>query len=155
MPTVSQNHEGAAVSQSNPALATRSDGLATTLNFNVLGSLRKHWLLALAVALLFLSAGLPLAWVLGSPKYSATAVIYVSPRFVSNLGEGAEQKFDSATQYRDYATERPRTINRFDILLEAIERLGPQRAFWVNPGESMDRAAARLQARFVRRQVPG
>ncbi len=123
-------------------------------NIHVAGSLFKHIRLALAVVAIVALAGLPAAWVLGTPRYSATAVIFVSPRFVSNLGEGADQKFDSATQYREYVQQNVRTINRFDIVLEALKKVTAKEQVWVKPGESMDRAAARLQGALSIEQVP-
>jgi len=119
---------------------------------NIIGSLRKHLKLALIGAFLILVVGFPLAWKLGTPKYSATAVVFVSPRFIANLDDGSNQKFDSATQYREYVLQNVKTINRFDIVLDALKRTSP--SFWVRPGESFERAANRLQGALVLEEVP-
>ncbi len=123
-------------------------------SFHVLASLKKHLTMASLLAFAALCISLAAAWVLGAPKYSATATIFVSPKFVSNLGDGSEQKFESTTQYRDYVQQNVRTINRFDIVLEALKRLGPLNSSWSKPGEPMELAALRLQSALVVEQVP-
>ncbi len=132
--------------------APRASDLA--LKINVLASLSKHRFLSFAVAFFMICAGLPLAWLWGTPKYAATAVVYVSPRFVSNLAEGGEQKFDSVAQYRDYVQQNVRTINRFDIVSEALKKIGPLQSFWIRPKEKMQSAVERLQNALIVEQVP-
>jgi len=127
-------------------------GVASKID--VLESVRRHRVLAALLALLAICIAVPAAWILGTPTYAATAVIFVSPRFVSNLADGGEQKFESATQYRDYVQQNVRTINRFDIVLEALQRTGPLSANWIRRGETMERAATRLQNALVVQQVP-
>jgi len=120
-------------------------GSSSGRNIHVLASLRKHRRLALMVVLSIAVLGLPMAYVLGTPKYIATAVVYVSPRFMATLADNNNQKFDSAEQYREYVAQNVKTINRFDIILESLERLGPLQSTWVKPGETLERAASRLQ----------
>ena len=121
---------------------------------NVVASLRKHPKVALWTALIVVLLGVPVAWILGTPKYSATAVIYVSPRFIANLADGNAQKFDSMEQYKEYVQQNIKTINRFDIVVEALKRLGAAQSVWVKPNESLDRAAARLQGALIIEGVP-
>ncbi|AXC10141.1 Tyrosine-protein kinase Wzc [Acidisarcina polymorpha] len=121
---------------------------------HVLASLRKHQRVALLTAFVILLIGLPAAWFKGDPKYSATAVIYVSPRFIANLADSSSQKFDSTEQYREYVQQNVKTINRFDIVLEALNRLGPLQSVWTRPGELPERAASRLQGALVIEEVP-
>lgn len=121
---------------------------------NPLASFRKHRKLAMISALLIMAAGLPIAWFIGSPKYSSTAVIFVSPRFLANLEGGREQELQSNSQYREYVQQNVRTINRFDILLEALRKTGGTKSFWVRPNESLERAAERLQAELEVQPVP-
>ena len=128
---------------------------ASSANINVFASLRKHSRVALITASIILLLGIPVAWRLGTPKYSATAVIYVSPRFIANLAaDGNDQKFDSVSQYREYVEQNVKTINRFDIILEALKRLGGAKAGWVKPGETLERAAERLQGALIIEEVP-
>lgn len=98
--------------------------------------------------------GLPVAWILGTPKYTATAVIYVSPRFLSNLTDSSTQKFDSIGQYQQYVQQNVKTINRFDIVLDALKKNGGLQSFWVKKGETLERAASRLQGALIIEQVP-
>ncbi len=122
---------------------------------NVAASLRKHPKVALIVAAVVLMLGAPMAWVLGTPKYSATAVIYVSPHFLSNLADSNDQKFDSVDQYREYVEQNAKTINRFDIVLEALKRVGGLQSAWVGPGETLEHAAERLQGALTISPVSG
>jgi hypothetical protein len=151
MATTATHHPETAISPAAASAADPKAGEAQLLRpkINILESLIKHRFLAFVLMLIAAGIALPAAWILGTPTYAATAVIYVSPRFVSNLAEGGEQRFESATQYRDYVQQNARTINRFDIVLEALKRLGPLNADWVRPGETMERAATRLQTALV------
>lgn len=108
-------------------------------------SLRRHKLLALLAMLLTLAAGLPLAWLKGAPKYMATAVIYVSPRFVANLQDGKEIDLQSDSQYHEYLQQSAHTVNRFDIVLAALKKTGAGQKMWVQNGEAIEHAAERLQ----------
>jgi uncharacterized protein involved in exopolysaccharide biosynthesis/Mrp family chromosome partitioning ATPase len=155
MPNAPSIFEEPLVSQPDAPKTPSADPAASRLSLDsIIGSLRKYRRLAQLAALLVICAGLPLSWWLGTPKYDATAIIYVSPRFLSNLGEGGEQKFESATQYRDYVQQNVRTINRFDIVLEALKKVGGLHSYWVLPGESLERAAVRLQTALAVQQVP-
>jgi polysaccharide biosynthesis transport protein len=117
---------------------------------NIAASVRKHPKVAMWTTLIILLLGAPVAWILGAPKYSATAAVYVSPRFIANLGgDGGTQKFDSMEQYKEYVQQNVKTINRFDIVLEALKRLGPEQSVWVKPKETLERAAARLQGALI------
>jgi succinoglycan biosynthesis transport protein ExoP len=109
-------------------------------------SLRRHRMLAVLVALFIVAAGLPVAWKKGVSVYSTTAVVYVSPHFVANLQDGKEVEAKSDTQYHDYIQQNARTINRYDIVLDALQRLGPRKSTWLNPpNETMEHAVERLQ----------
>jgi Mrp family chromosome partitioning ATPase len=104
--------------------------------------------------LLVMIAGLPFAWVKGTAKYSATAVIYVSPRFVANLQDGKEIDLQSDSQYHEYINQSARTINRFDIVLEALRKMGAAGSVWVEPGEKLEHAAERLQRALDIKPIP-
>ncbi len=121
---------------------------------DVLGSLQKHRGLAVTLAFIIVLAGLPIAWFKGAPKYSATAVIYVSPRFLANLEDDKEFTLQSNSEYRDYVQQNVRTINRFDILLDALKKIGPLKSVWVRPEESLERATERLQGALTVETVP-
>jgi succinoglycan biosynthesis transport protein ExoP len=115
------------------------------VKINPVRSLRRHRSPALAVMFLIAAAGLPVAWMKGTAKYSATAVIYVSPRFVANLQDGKEQDIQSQSQYQQYLYQSARTINRFDIVLSALRKTNAFRNAWLRPGEKIEHGAERLQ----------
>ncbi|UCE63789.1 MAG: chain length determinant protein, partial [Nitrospirota bacterium] len=123
-------------------------------SINPLASWSNHRMLALVIALLLLGVGIPVAWLKGSPSYQATAVVHVSPRFLKNLEEDKELEFQSNSQYRQFVQHQVYTINRYDIVSAALERLGEKRQLWQKPGESSRRATERLQAALKIRPVP-
>ncbi|HVW84208.1 MAG TPA: hypothetical protein VHB50_05990, partial [Bryobacteraceae bacterium] len=124
------------------------------LGIHPLQSFRNHRVLGAVVALVITLAGLAFASFFGAPKYSATAVVYVSPRFLANLEEDKESTLQSDSEYRQYVQQNVRTINRFDILLDALKSIGSLNSVWVRPQESLERAAERLQGALAVEAVP-
>jgi succinoglycan biosynthesis transport protein ExoP len=149
MATLSSGPTGLALPGPAPAPSPSPGPPTSGTNLNPLASLRKHRGVATVTALLVLLVGIPAAWKLGTPKYMATAVIYVSPRFIANLADNNAGKFDSMEQYREYVQQNVRTINRFDIVLDALSSDSTLQKFWVNPRESLEHAASRLQGALI------
>lgn len=117
-----------------------------TRKIDPLASVWKHKWLALAVGFVVCLVGLPAAYSLGKPVYYTEAVIYISPRFLKNLESDTEQELQSNTQYREYVQQQVRTINRYDIVAKALERLGDNRfRWWQKKNETERRAIERLQ----------
>jgi polysaccharide biosynthesis transport protein len=108
-------------------------------------SLSAHKWLALGAFSAMVAVGLPLSWWLGTPVYSSEAAVYVSPRFLRNLQEDKEQDLQSNSQYREYVQQNVRTINRYDIVADALAGLEKKRAFWQQNDETDRRAVERLQ----------
>lgn len=100
-----------------------------------LRSIRKHGALALGIFVVIAALGLPVAWIKGTPKYEATAVLYVSPRFIANLQDDKEFEMQSNSQYREYVQQNVRTINRYDIIESVINSLGTHQNYWVKKGK--------------------
>lgn len=119
-----------------------------------LASMLAHRQLALAAALLVLVVGLPFAWHKGAPRYQAEAAIQVSPRYMRTLREDQELDFQSNTQYRQFVENQRRSVSRYDVLSDALARLGPQRAVWQRPEESDRRAVERLRVQLGVTSVP-
>jgi Mrp family chromosome partitioning ATPase/uncharacterized protein involved in exopolysaccharide biosynthesis len=117
-------------------------------------SLRAHKWLAMGVFAAVVAVGLPLSWWIGTSVYASEAAVYVSPRFVRNLQEDKEQDLQSNSQYREYVQQNVRTINRYDIVAEALAGLGPKRALWQEPDEGDRRAVERLQKELKIQPVP-
>lgn len=127
---------------------------ASTGAFQPLNSVWNHKLLAIAVAILVSTIGTAVAYVQGTAVYRATAVVYVAPRFASILSASNDLDFQSSTQYYQFVNQQLRTINRYDIVLEALRRLGDRRfVLWQKEGESDRKAAERLQASLEIRDV--
>jgi polysaccharide biosynthesis transport protein len=121
---------------------------------NPLASLWRHKWLAMMASVLVLALGIPVAWHLGSSRYRAEAAVYVSPQFIRNLEGDQEQQLQSNSQYREFVQQQVRTINRYDIVFESFQQLGPSKALWKKPDESDRRAAERLQGALEISSVP-
>lgn len=119
------------------------------------GSFLRHRFLAICVFFGVLIIGLPLAYIKGAPQYSSSAVIFVSPRFLANLqDDNKETELQSNSQYREYVQQQVRTINRYDILENALNRVGAARQTFMNKGETMRHALERLQGALDIAPVP-
>jgi Mrp family chromosome partitioning ATPase len=114
--------------------------------FMPLVSLRKRWRLALIILAAVVVLGIPVAWLKGKATYSVTATLYVAPHFVGILKDSKELDFSSYQQFRQFVEHQALTVNRYDILVEALRRLGDRRHVWQKPKETERRAAERLQA---------
>ena len=98
--------------------------------------------------------GLPLAWIKGEATYQATGIVFVSPRFLANLEAKEDFQLQSNEQYREYVGQNVRTIDRYDILADALHSLGPDVRYWQRPNESFDHAVNRLQSKLVVAEIP-
>lgn len=108
-------------------------------------SLIRHRRLAFVLFSLIALAGLPIAYFKGQPAYHTQAVVFISPRFIGNPQGGEEFQLQSNAQYREYVQRNVRTINRFDIVLEALKQLGDKgKRSWRRPREDDRSAAERL-----------
>jgi Mrp family chromosome partitioning ATPase len=121
---------------------------------NPLLSLKSHKLLALALAAAITAVGIPVAMVLGKNMYQTEAVVYVSPRFLKNLNSDQELELQSNSQYREFVQQQVYTINRFDIVSDALKRLGERRSLYQIKQESERVAAERLARELIIRPVP-
>lgn len=140
------------LAETTPAPATAQP--MGTGAFQPLNSIWNHKLLVLLVASIVAVGGTYVAWIKGTAIYQATAVIYVAPRFANVLSDSKELEFQSFTQYQQYIKQQTRTINRYDILIDALERLGDRRfTLWQRPGETDREAAERLQRELQVRDV--
>lgn len=117
-------------------------------------SLRKHKFLALAILVLMALVAVPGALILGKHRYYTEAAIHVSPRFVKTLNADQELELQSNTQYREYVQQQVRTINRYDIVLDALKKLGDAQNYWRRPGETERAAAERLAGNLSIKPVP-
>lgn len=130
-------------------LASRADESVATGTLMPLVSLRKHYKISLWTCFIVVLLGIPVAWFKGVSYYSATAVIYISPRVPNVLQENREQEMSSYQQYKQFVDQQAGTITRYDLLLEAFKKMGDKRFLWQDKAESERRAAERLQAALI------
>ncbi|EGV17685.1 GumC family protein [Thiocapsa marina] len=122
--------------------------------FQPLNSIWNHKLLIVLVALVVATGGTYVAYIKGTAVYRATAVIYVAPRFANILEDSKELEFQSFSQFQQFMKQQARTINRYDIVSEALARLGERgAAVWRRPDESEREATERLQQQLQVRDV--
>ena len=119
------------------------------LGIKPLASLLAHRGIALAVLLLVIAVGTPVALIKGAPRYVATATVQVAPRYMKNLKDDNELDFQSNSQYRQFVEHQARSVPRFDILAAAVAAVEAQGYAWARAGESQRRAIERLQERLV------
>lgn len=118
-----------------------------TGTFMPVASIRRHWRVGLMVMLVTAVLGLGLVWLKGNQYvYSVTATLYVAPRFVNILQESKEVEIASYQQFRQFIEHQALTVNRYDIVLEALQSIGDKRKSWQLPVETEREAAERLQA---------
>jgi len=119
-----------------------------------LTSLLAHPRLALVAFLVVLLLGLPVAWLKGAPHYQAEASIQVAPRYMRTLKEDQELDFQSNTQYRQFVEQMRQSMGRYDVLRDALARLGERRSLWQKPKETERRAVERLREQLQVAAVP-
>jgi hypothetical protein len=61
---------------------------------------------------------------------------------------------ESNSQYREFVQQQVKTINRFDIVFAALQKLGDKRFLWQNRKEPDRIAAERLQGTLEIKPVP-
>ena len=118
------------------------------LGIKPMASLILHWRASLLAFALVVLAGIPLVWIKGAPRYSATATVEVAPNYMKNLKDDKELEFQSNQQYRQFVEHQARSVARYDILSSALTTLGDKAAQLRLAGESERRTVQRLQERL-------
>lgn len=106
---------------------------------HVLESLRRHRTLVGTVLLMFLAISAFLLWRRRHPVFEATSRIYVSPASPRALTDAAPQ----IGSYESFVDEQIKTVTRYDVLQEALEKLPS--GTWAYWGPTEPRAIAALQ----------
>jgi uncharacterized protein involved in exopolysaccharide biosynthesis len=86
---------------------------------NVVGSLCRHWVVAVLVLLVLLGSGAFLLWKKVKPVYESHSVVYVSPKFPKMLASDSEVELP----YDSYVQDQIQTVARHDIIADAISKL--------------------------------
>ncbi|MGA3047858.1 MAG: hypothetical protein ABSD67_14605 [Terracidiphilus sp.] len=105
-----------------PPFSPRRSGGSTEgprLNINVVGSIRRHWLVSLSMLLALLGCGTFVIWKKAKPVYESHSVVYVSPKFPKMLANDSEVDLP----YDSYFQDQIQTVTRHDIIADAITRL--------------------------------
>jgi uncharacterized protein involved in exopolysaccharide biosynthesis len=110
------------------------------LDIHLLESLQRHTLLALTVFLVTSLAGFLYLHVRYATNYLGQAIIYVSPAYPKTLNSDSET--DHTAYYDSFVDEQVHSVNRIDIMVNAIRSLPP--GTWRGRGESEQAAAQRL-----------
>jgi polysaccharide biosynthesis transport protein len=98
-------------------------------NINVIGSLKRHRWISLAVFLVLLACGGFVLWKKAKPIYEAHSVVYVSPKFPKILANDNEVDLP----YDSYFADQIQRSTRSDILEEAIAKLPYSARHWSGP----------------------
>jgi polysaccharide biosynthesis transport protein len=88
-----------------------------------LDSLHNHARLVVLIFLIVTLLGLPVVLIKGQPSYQTTATVQVSPRYMKTLRDDIELEFQSNAQYLQFIEQQARTINRYDVIELALQRL--------------------------------
>jgi succinoglycan biosynthesis transport protein ExoP len=115
-----------------------------------LHSIIRHRWVALSLAAAVAVAAIPVLAKLRRPVYRAESVFMVSPA-TKSPGEDRESLLP---RYAEFVNQQLLLVNREDVCLEALDRLGNARSAWQGPDESMQEAAARLSASLQVSRVP-
>lgn len=119
-----------------------------------LDSLYRHARLVVLVFALVVAVGLPAAFIKGQPSYQTTGTIQVSPRYMKTLRDDIELEFQSNTQFLQFIHQQARTINRYDILELALQRLDQSgQGYWHSDEPNQRKRIERLQQSLAIRHV--
>ncbi|MGY6586766.1 MAG: GumC family protein [Wenzhouxiangella sp.] len=119
----------------------------------VLDSLARHARLVVVLLPLIVVAGLPVVFIQGQPSYQTTATFQVSPRYMKTLRDDIELEFQSNTQFLQFIQQQARTVNRYDILEQALTALDASgQSVWLDD-QPMRKRVERLQQSLAIRHV--
>lgn len=86
---------------------------------NVIGSLKRHWVISLFMFVLLLGCGGFVLWKKDKPVYEAHSVVYVSPKFPKILANDNEVDLP----YDSYFSDQIEKPTRYDIIKDSIAKL--------------------------------
>jgi uncharacterized protein involved in exopolysaccharide biosynthesis len=89
------------------------------LNINVIGSLMRHWFVAVMVFIVLVGCGTYILWKKAKPVFESHSVVYVAPKFPKMLASDSEVELP----YDSYVQDQIQTVTRHDIIGDAIAKL--------------------------------
>ena len=117
-------------------------------------SFRNHSRIAFIVFAITIIVGFPFVFIKGKTYYSAVASVEVAPRYMKNLRDEGEISLDSNTQYREFLQNQVSSVNRYDIVRDALISLGDKGSYWKTPGQSERSAVDNLRDELKVRAIP-
>jgi len=109
-------------SKSLPSVPLRRTGSSTEgvrPAIDVVGSLRRHWIVAARVLLFIAGCGALFLWKKAKPDYASNSVVYLSPKFPKMLVGDTEVELP----YDSYVQDQVQTVTRHDIIADSISKL--------------------------------
>ncbi|MGA2349503.1 MAG: hypothetical protein ABSF70_03640 [Terracidiphilus sp.] len=102
-----------------PLRSTDNSSEKLSSRINLVGSLRRHWFVATAVLVVFLSFGLFVLHKKAKPVFESHSIVYLSPKFPKMLAGDSEVELP----YDSYVQDQIQTVTRHDIIADAIAKL--------------------------------
>jgi uncharacterized protein involved in exopolysaccharide biosynthesis len=97
----------------------RGGGGSSRPSVDVAGSLRRHWLVATLIPLIFIGCGAFFLLKKAKPDYESHSVVYLSPKFPKLLAGDTEVELP----YESYVQDQIQTVTRHDIIADSITKL--------------------------------
>jgi len=141
-PEISRNQENTPPPQPQEPLLTM-----------LTAALRRHRRVVWLVGILVLLPGALFAWRAGAPRYLAEARLHVAPSFPKTLEQDDEIQ-SQAYDYHAFLSQQVHLLKRYEVLEDALRRLGPGRTLWQHADESDGEAIDRLAEQLVAEPVP-
>ncbi len=104
---------------SAPLRRTGSSSEGARPAIDVVGSLRRHWYVAVTVFLVLAGCGAFAVWKKAKPEYESHSVVYLSPKFPKLLANDSEVELP----YDSYVQDQIQTVTRHDIIADSISKL--------------------------------
>jgi len=128
-----------------PTVLPAEEQTIPTGRFKPLVSFKSHKWSAFFTFLMITMLGVGTAWQVGKTVYSATAMVFISPRFISNLDVDKNLGLDylGRTDYQMYLEQQEKLFTRPDVLKEAL-RIPKVQNNWLLPNENEEMGFQRL-----------
>ncbi len=119
------------------------------VEFDLLDSLQRHWILALSVFGTIVTVGIIWAFMTMHPVYQAETTIFIPPELVKD-----DSFAGLPTPYPTFVNQQIMTILHYNTLIDAIQQLKQKGVNWKLPGESEPQAVGRLRSALDVQRVP-
>lgn len=118
---------------------------STSRNLRPAVGWKRHKRVGIVVAMVLLLIGVPLVFLTVKSQYLAEAVFQVAPAYQKNMSADKDLELQSNSQYREFVNHLSRSILRYDVLENALEKLSAQRIDPKLPIENKRKWIERMQ----------